>query len=166
MKYILRKKHILSLALVVAALLVINFLPGKELTGKVVSVQDGDTVTLLQGTTQYKIRLDGVDCPEKNQPFGNVAKQFTSDMVFGKTIKVSYEGKDRYQRYLGVVICGKQNLNKELLKAGLAWHYKQYNSDSVLAALEIKARKDKKGLWADKNPIPPWDWRKSRRKNT
>ncbi len=164
MKYILRKKHILSLALVLAALLFINFLPGKELTGKVISVQDGDTITILQGKTSYKIRLQGIDCPEKSQAFGNVAKQFTSDLVFGKTVRVKYDELDHYKRYLGEVFVGKVNLNKELLKAGLAWHYKQYSKDPVLAALEIKARAAKTGLWSDPWAIPPWEFRRQRRK--
>lgn len=93
----------------------------KQVTGKVISIQDGDTITVLKGKTSYRIRLDGIDCPEKNQAFGNKARQFTSDMVFGKEVLVKYQTKDRYGRYLGIVHApGGKILNHELLKAGLA----------------------------------------------
>lgn len=148
------------------ALFIIIFRPSADrLKGKVVKVQDGDTVTVLVGRTQHKIRLQGIDCPEKAQPYGNVATKFTSDSVFGKTVTVKWDEKDRYGRILGDVIYdGKKSLSRELVKAGLAWHYKQYSDDPILAALEIKASAEGKGLWADKNPIPPWDWRKQKRK--
>ncbi len=166
MRYRLNKKSLLSLALVLVALLAIRLLSVKEIRGKVVSIQDGDTITVLQGGATYKVRLFAVDCPEKGQAFGNVAKQFTSDLVFGKTVKVKYEELDRYQRYLGTVYRDELNLNRELVKAGLAWHYKQYSKDPVLAALEVKARLAKKGLWADPRAIPPWEFRRQSREKT
>ena len=166
MKYRLSKKQILSLVLILAALLAIRFLSVREINGRVVSIQDGDTITVLQGTTSYKVRLQGVDCPEKGQAFGNVAKQFTSDLVYDKTVKVKYEERDRYKRYLGTVYVGDRNLNKELVQAGLAWHYKQYSKDPVLAALEVRARLDKKGLWSDPKPIAPWEFRRQPREKT
>jgi endonuclease YncB( thermonuclease family) len=166
MRYRLNKKTLLSLALVLAAFLIIRFLSVQEIRGQVVSIQDGDTITVLQGGSTYRVRLQGVDCPEKGQAFGNVAKQFTSDLVFGKTVKVKYEERDQYKRYLGTVYLGDVNLNKSLVQAGLAWHYKQYSKDPVLAALEVKARLDKKGLWSDPKPIPPWDYRRQPREKT
>ncbi len=157
------KKLILSAILVVVSFAVYNFLSGKEIRGQVVSIQDGDTITVLAGKTSYRIRLDGIDCPEKNQAFGNVARQFTSELAFGKQVKVTYEDKDRYGRYLGTVrLPDGRNLNRELLKAGLAWQYKDDESP-VLATLEFQARQARKGLWADKNPIPPWEFRRRQR---
>ena len=148
------------------ALYIIIFSPSADqLKCRVVKVQDGDTVTVLVGSTQHKIRLQGIDCPEKAQPFGTAATKFTSDQVFGKIVTVKWDEKDRYGRILGDVIYdGNQSLSRELLKAGLAWHYKQYSDDLDLAGLEFMARSAKKGLWADKNPIPPWEWRKLKRK--
>ena len=138
---------------------------GNVLRGKVVRVADGDTVTILVDETQHRIRLDGIDCPELKQAFGRKAKDFVSDLVFGETVKVVYEDTDFYGRILGVVYApGGVNVNEELLKAGLAWHYKQYNKSEKLARLEDAARAAKKGLWADKNPMPPWEFRKSKKK--
>jgi endonuclease YncB( thermonuclease family) len=157
------KKYVLSVILAAVALLVYNFLSAKEIRGKVVSIQDGDTITVLQGTATYKIRLDGIDCPEKAQAFGNVARKFTSDQVFGQKVKVTWKEKDRYKRYLGTVYtpAGK-NLNQELLKAGLAWQYKE-NDSPVLRVLELKARQAKLGLWAAPHPVAPWDFRQGKR---
>ncbi|MDD2229958.1 MAG: thermonuclease family protein [Candidatus Cloacimonetes bacterium] len=138
----------------------------KTVQGKVTAVKDGDTIVVLQNRSTYTIRLDGIDCPEKKQAFGQQAKNFVSMQVFGKQVRVEYQQKDRYQRYLGTVYYAtSKNLNQELLKAGLAWHYKHYNKDAVLARLESIARNNKRGLWADKNPTPPWDFRKAKRKS-
>lgn len=146
-------------------LLYIGFLGGKSITGQVTAVKDGDTIVVLKNKTTYTIRLDGIDCPEKKQAFGQKAKQFVSGRVFGKIVRVDYTQKDRYQRYLGTVYYGKGKcLNQELLKAGLAWHYKQYNKDRHLANLEQAARSKRLGLWQDKRPIPPWDFRRINRK--
>jgi micrococcal nuclease len=136
-----------------------------QLTGKVVGVHDGDSFTLLTANnTQYKIRLNGIDCPELKQDFGNVAKQFTSSLIFGKFVTVQTEKKDRYGRMLGVVVLenGKV-LNEELLRYGYAWHFKKYNNNSKWAKLEINARKNKLGLWKQTNPIAPWDYRKAKK---
>ncbi len=160
------KKYVLSLILAAAALLIYNFLSAKEIRGRVISIQDGDTITILQGKTHYRIRLDGIDCPEKGQAYGNVARKFTSDQVFGKTVRVTWKEKDRYKRYLGIVITPEgMNLNQELLKAGLAWQYRD-NDSVVLAALELKARQAQKGLWADPHAIAPWDFRRGQREKS
>lgn len=131
------------------------------LSGRVVGVTDGDTIKVLTAdSTLLKIRLDGIDCPEKSQAFGTKAKQFASDLVFGRNVKVEKTGIDKYGRTLGYVIVSDSiNLNKELLKAGLAWHYKKYNNNPELAQLEEEARRQKKGLWVDSLPIAPWDFR-------
>lgn len=126
-------------------------------------MSDGDTITVLTSKKkQVKIRLYGIDCPEKKQAFGKKAKKFTSSMVYGKKVTVRKVTRDKYGRVIGWVSINGKSLNKELLKAGFAWHYKRYSSDTALASLEKRARKAKRGLWADPNPIPPWEYRKGK----
>jgi len=131
--------------------------------GKVVGVHDGDTITILREKKQYKIRLDGIDAPELSQAYGQVAKRFASEFAFGKIARVEVHGIDRYGRYLGEVFVNGQSLNKAILAAGLAWHYKQYSKDPVLASLEAQARFKRIGLWKDPSPIPPWEYRKRKK---
>ncbi len=131
--------------------------------GRVVGVHDGDTITVLQSERQYKIRLDGIDAPELRQAYGQVAKRFASDFAFGKTARVEVHGVDRYGRYLGEVFVGGLSLNRELVRLGLAWHYKQYSKDPILAKLELEARARRIGLWKDAAPEPPWDYRKRKK---
>lgn len=136
------------------------------LTGKVVRVSDGDTVVILtESNTQVKIRLEGIDCPELDQDYGQRAKQATSQMCAGKEVKVIKSGEDRYGRTLGNVYVGEVCVNKELLKMGLAWHYKKYNQDAELAKLEREAKASKVGLWSMANPVAPWDYRAIHRNN-
>ncbi len=118
---------------------------------------DGDTITVLHNGKGERIRLHGIDCPEKRQAFGNKAKQFTSGLVFGETVTVTVLDVDRYGRTVGeVIIPGGQVLNHELVRAGLAWWYRRYApDDGTLAKLEADAKAAKRGLWADPNPVPP-----------
>jgi micrococcal nuclease len=136
-----------------------------SIQGKVVSVADGDTITVLQNSKQYKIRLYGIDTPEKKQDFGQKAKQFTSSMVFKQHVKVVVYDTDRYGRTVGVVYIGQKCLNEEIIKNGLAWVYKRYCSESFCnhwLKLEQDARVNKLGLWTYYNPIPPWDFRRGK----
>lgn len=130
------------------------------LQGRVVSVYDGDTVTVLEGTTQHKIRLEGIDAPESKQPWGTVSKTTLSQKVFGKDVEVRWDEKDRYGRTLGHIYINGEWVNLQMVKLGAAWHYKQYSKDKRLADAEDSAREAKIGLWRDAKPIPPWDWRK------
>lgn len=133
----------------------------EPITGKVISISDGDTITIMDSSkTQHKIRLEHIDTPEKKQAFGTKAKQYLSSMIFGKNVKVEIKEKDRYGRYIGTVFLEKKNINLEMIKAGLAWHYKKYSKDKTFAAAEALARKKKTGLWNDKKPIPPWEFRR------
>lgn len=133
-------------------------------TGKCVGVKDGDTIVVVLDGIQTTIRLAEVDCPEKRQAFGQKAKQFTSDLCFGKTVAVVPRNKDRYGRTVGLVYIDENTiLNKELVRAGFAWQYRQYSNDDEYAALESEARAAHKGLWADNDPIAPWEFRKSRK---
>jgi micrococcal nuclease len=133
-----------------------------ELSGKVVGIADGDTFTLLlPNNTTVKIRLHGIDTPEKGQPFGENAKQYTSNLIFNKQVKVKQTDTDRYGRIVGIVTNPENiNVNEALLKAGMAWHYKKYDSNPNWANFEKEARASKIGLWQDPNLMPPWDWRK------
>ncbi len=108
-----------------------------------------------------RIRLHGIDCPEKRQAFGRKAKQFTSGLVFGNTVTVTVMDVDRYGRTVGeVILPDGQVLNHELVRAGFAWWYRKYApEDGTLAQLEADARQAKRGLWADAEPVPPWEWR-------
>ncbi len=134
---------------------------GEEWEGKCITVLDGDTIVALHNGRLEKIRLGGVDCPEKDQEFGMAAQQLTSETAHRKKVRVKADGKDRYGRTIGTVYVGGQNLNEKLVEAGLAWHYKKYSTDQKLASLEKQARSQKKGLWAGPNPTPPWDFRRS-----
>lgn len=133
------------------------------LDGKVVGVSDGDTVTVLSiDKQQIKVRLYGVDCPEKAQDYGQKAKQFTSDLVFGKIVDLEKVDQDRYGRTVGIVKAGGKVLNEELLKNGFAWQYSQYCKRpecSQWKQYEEQARSSKAGLWAGKDPIAPWSFR-------
>jgi micrococcal nuclease len=137
----------------------------QDILGRVVGVSDGDTLTILTADKhQFKIRLNGIDTPETGQPYGSVAKQFTSKAAFGKDVRAVVKDVDRYGRTVAVVLIGNTNLNQSLVKNGYAWWYRQYApNDNALKQLEFEARTAKRGLWADKSPIPPWDWRKGAR---
>ena len=137
-----------------------------DITGYVVGVADGDTITVLDaGKGQHKIRLTGIDAPEKKQPFGNRSKQNLSDMVFNKTVIVETDKRDRYGRELGKVLAGGKDVNLEQVRTGFAWHYKKYERTQsatdrqVYAVAENEAKAAKRGLWVDAEPVPPWAWR-------
>lgn len=134
--------------------------------GKVVAVSDGDTITVLHDGEGEKIRLYGVDCPEKGQDFTQKGKQFTSEMVSGKIVDVKPMDIDRYGRTVGMVYVDGRLLNEELIKAGLAWVYTHYCKESFCSQwiqLQLDARKNKLGLWSIPNPTPPWDYRRGER---
>lgn len=132
---------------------------------KVIGIKDGDTVSLLIDGKEQTVRLAHIDCPEKKQPYGTRAKQMVSDLCFGKYVKVIGDGKlDRNKRLIAeIVLPNGININKTLVKNGLAWHFKKYSKDAKYAHLEIEARTKKAGLWKEKDPVAPWDWRKMRK---
>ena len=130
--------------------------------GKVVGVSDGDTITVMHDGKGEKIRLYGVDSPEKDQDYGQKAKQFTSDSVFGKTVDVKPMDTDRYGRTVGIVSYDGVSLNAELIRSGHAWVYRQYCKEPRCKEwefIEAKAKDEKNGLWSIPNPVPPWDFR-------
>jgi micrococcal nuclease len=138
--------------------------PHYELTGKVVAIADGDTLTILDADkVQHKIRLAGIDAPEKGQPFGTKARQALGDKVFGQTVRVDVVDIDRYHREVGRVHLGERFVNLEMVADGFAWDYVQYDKKGEFTAAETGARTRKRGLWADADPVPPWEWRKTKR---
>lgn len=153
-----------------ALLTLIALTPGgaasADLHGRVVGVQDGDTLTLfVPGRPQTKVRLVEIDAPETGQPYGQKSKQVLSGMVFGRTVRVESEGRDRYGRTLGRVYAGPTDVNAEMVRRGAAWVYRDYSTDSSLPPLESRARRERVGLWSlqPDQIVAPWDWRRGRR---
>ncbi|WP_240927968.1 thermonuclease family protein [Cellulophaga sp. Z1A5H] len=135
----------------------------KYLEAKIIRILDGDTVEVLYGELPIKLRLAHIDCPEKRgkQPFGNKAKLALSDLCFGQMVQIDSDKKfDRNGRLIGVIFnADGLNVNKEMVRLGMAWHYKKYSDDMSYDQLEKEARKDKVGLWIEPNPIAPWNFR-------
>ena len=152
----------IALALACAAL-------AETVIGRVVGVADGDTITVLDSDkAQHKIRLAGIDAPEKKQAFGNRSKESLSELVFDKTVNVETEKRDRYGRQIGKVLVNGQDVNLVQVERGMAWFYRQYqreqspNDRRLYEAAEDAAKAGKRGLWRDVDPVPPWEWRKGR----
>jgi len=136
-------------------------------TGKVTSVADGDTMTVVTSDKkQFKIRLEGIDSPEDKQAFGDKAKQALSAKVLNKQVTVTWTKLDQYQRLLAHIYLGSQWVNQAMVTEGWAWHYTQYSSNQQLAAAQAAARTARRGLWAAKNPVAPWVWRKRPKTST
>lgn len=157
---------IIKILSIASLLITANLASAATITGLVVGVTDGDTITVLDNTkTQYKIRLAGIDAPEKKQPFGNVSKQSLSNMVYGKQVIVDWQKQDRYGRTVGKVLVNGVNANLEQVKLGMAWYYKKYQNELVLddrldyLHAQEGAEASKAGLWVDENPVAPWDFR-------
>lgn len=154
----------LILVLIFSLLSCISF--ADQYSGKVIKITDGDTVNVLTSDNQtHKIRLSGIDAPEKKQAFGNRSKQALAELIDGKTVTVDYNKLDKYQREVGKVMFNGQDVNLRQIKLGLAWHYKKYEKEqdvedrSIYANAEYLAQQDKVGLWYDASPIAPWDFR-------
>jgi endonuclease YncB( thermonuclease family) len=151
---------IASACLLAAGLLAANAAdsPPATLHGKVTAIADGDTLKVLVGRTQHRIRLHGIDAPEKGQEFSNKSRQALADMVFGKFVQVRVVDKDQYGRLVGVVTVDDKSVNHALVAAGLAWWFRKYApDDKQLAKAEAEAKKATRGLWADPKPMPPWE---------
>lgn len=142
-----------------------------ELTGVVIGISDGDTLTILsEAEVPVKIRLLGIDAPEKSQPFGQRSRQSLSELAFGKRVVVDWHKRDRYGRIVGkVTLPDGTDTNLEQIKRGLAWHYKQYANEQpkpesgAYGQAELQSASRHIGLWADPSPVPPWEYR---RRNT
>ena len=137
------------------------------LSGKVISIADGDTVTIINDYQKTKIRLAEIDTPEKHQPYGKKSKKALSDFIFNKEVEVEVVTIDRYGRTVGKIFLDNLNINREMVKAGHAWVYVKYAKDKTLFALEKNAKENQLGLWVlpEGERIPPWQWRKNKRQS-
>jgi micrococcal nuclease len=136
-------------------------------TGKVVGIADGDTFTMLDNNNkQVRVRLYGIDAPEKNQDYGQVSKKFLSDLIFNEQVTIKEIESDQYGRTIAIVMLDSIVVNEALLNAGLAWHYQQYDNNPLWVLLELNAQSQRKGLWAAKDPVAPWSFRKNKRKHS
>lgn len=163
------------------ALLILGYpAAAATIAGRVVSIHDGDTITVLDAAkVQYKIRLAGIDAPELKQPYGTRSRKNLSDLIYNKQVKVEWSKRDKYKRVIGKILFIPESCispscleptdaNREQIAVGMAWHYKQYASEQSkedrgsYAIAEESARLAKAGLWGDAKPVPPWEWRKKK----
>lgn len=134
-------------------------------TGKVTAVKDGDTIEMLVNGKPLRIRLFGVDSPEKGQPFGEKARQYTSSLCFGKVVKAQRESRDQYGRIVAeVFLPDGSSLNMQLVQAGYAWQYTYYSKSVEMTQAQAAAKAARRGLWLDAHPVAPWEWRKQHRR--
>lgn len=153
----------------IAALLLLSavYSQAATITGRVVKVTDGDTITVLAGTTQHQVRLMGIDAPERPQPFGNRAKIALTNNVGGKTVEIEYNKRDKLQRIVGKVTYMGYDINLRQIELGMAWHYEQEELEqnvedrSKYAQAEYISQREKVGLWSQAEPQAPWEFRKS-----
>lgn len=156
----------LLLQLPLCLLMLLFSVPAFSFTALVVSVKDGDTIEVLANGRAIKIRLHGIDCPEKRQAYGTRAKLATAILTFGQTVTIHPYERDKYGRTVAeVTLADETNVNQLLVKDGWCWWYRKYAPDNtVLETLETEARQTKRGLWNDSHPVPPWVYRKAKRK--
>jgi micrococcal nuclease len=133
--------------------------PGQEFTSKVIAVLDGDTVLVRRNGRLMKIRLAEIDAPEKTQPYGSVSRDTLAVMVLHRQISLHTLAVDKYERTVAQLIVNGLNVNEEMVRRGMAWEYSNYHSDRRYIALQHEARQARRGLWAQSDPIPPWEWR-------
>lgn len=136
----------------------------KEISGTVIKITDGDTITVLDSNKkQYKIRMNGIDAPERRQAYGTKSKDALGKFIFKKEVLIKWDHRDKYKRIIGDVYLKNEYINLKMVEDGWAWHFKRYSKSQKMAKAEKEARKKKKGLWADsKEQIPPWDFRKKK----
>ena len=153
--------------LLIFILFLSNIVNAKTIEGLVVGVADGDTITVLdQQKNTYKIRLQGIDAPEKKQAFGEKSKQSLHDLVHGKQVRIEYDKEDKYGRRVGKITLDDLDICLQQLVLGMAWHYRKYQNEQSVADrvvyndAELKSKSLKLGLWADETPTPPWEFRK------
>ena len=163
--------HIMRLLIVLLLALPFAAASAATLTGRTVRVTDGDTIVILsEGNVQHKIRLQGIDAPERGQAYGTKSKEHLSEWVAGRFVVVETDKRDRYGRVVGKVLVGGKDVCLAQVVAGFAWHYKKYQSEQTVsdrqryADAEQEARDAKRGLWQDPQAVAPWDYRAARRK--
>jgi len=138
----------------------------QTLSGQVVRIVDGDTIVLEADGARHRVRLAGIDAPERNQPWGDAATRELRRQVAGQQLVVEWSKRDRWKRLIGIIRLDGEDVNLHLVERGLAWHYKRYADEqspddrSAYSAAQEAAKRAKRGLWSDPAPVPPWDWRK------
>lgn len=164
-------KNLLSAALCAALATASVGAAAAVLTGKVIRVADGDTITVRdEAGRKHRVRLQGIDAPEKQQRFGQACKRSLTEKVIGEIVTVEYEDEDRYGRILGTVYFGERNLNLEQVEEGCAWFYRYYAKDipedlaQAYYEAEVEATASEEGLWQQRDPTPPWEFRREQRR--
>ncbi len=147
--------------------LVVSATPGCAWHAQVIKVLDGDSIVVRRGGKTYEIRLYGIDAPEYRQAYSNKAKQYTKRLTYRRTVSLSTKDVDRYGRLVALVRCQGRLVNRELVRNGLAWVYPKYcripSLCRELKKLERQARKQRRGLWKQKHPVSPWEWKRRKR---
>lgn len=155
----------MRLLILITTVFFINVSATTHDTYKVIAIADGDTFTILQDNKPIRIRIDAIDAPEKGMPFAKASKKFLSGLCFGKMVTIKTISTDRYGRTVArAALSNGKDISTEMIRAGYAWHYKKYSKDVLLTHLEIQARKNRLGLWKDKDPVAPWEIRKMHRR--
>lgn len=157
------KKHIFSSLILLFSI----YANADELTGRVVDVASGDSITITDASnTEFKVRLSGIDAPEKQQPFGMESKKSLTDLIYAKEVTVSWIKRDYHKRVVGKVLFNKTDINLEQVKRGMAWVFKHFLDDpysqdqSDYVDAQEEAEKRRLGLWSKTDPIPPWEFRR------
>ena len=138
----------------------------QRLPGHVIRIVDGDTILLEAQGVRHRVRLAGIDAPERNQPWGDAATRELRRQVAGQEVIVEWSKRDRWKRLIGIIRLDGEDINLHLVDRGLAWHYKRYADEqspgdrSAYSAAQAAAEQARRGLWSDPEPMPPWDWRK------
>ena len=141
--------------------MLVSFGASAEQNLKITYFYDGDTVKINDGTLEYKLRLTDIDAPERNQAYGKKSRRALMQLCKNTQVQVQLSGIDKYQRNLGKLNCNQQDVSQFMVQNGHAWFYRHYSTDGTLDNAEQTARQKQLGLWANKNPTPPWIWRKN-----
>ena len=137
----------------------------KVIIGRRTKVSDGDTIHVVtDGNVKFKVRLDRIDAPEKDQPYGKESTAYLASLIRGKTVRVEWVKKDQYGRVLGIIYLDKTDINLKMVETGNAWHYSYFDKTPAYIAAESAAKEQKLGLWASDNVVSPYEWRKNKRK--
>ena len=137
----------------------------KVIIGRCTKVSDGDTIHVVtDGNVKFKVRLDRIDAPEKDQPYGKESTAYLTSLIRGKAVRVEWQKKDQYGRVLGIVFLDKTDVNLKMVETGNAWHYSYFDKTPAYAAAESAAKEQKLGLWASDNVVSPYEWRKNKRR--
>lgn len=156
-------KHLLHIIICLGVIFLPHQVQAETFRGEVIKILDGDTVDVLVKRTPVRIRLAEIDAPEKSQPYGQRSRQALSAIVFRKVVDVVTSDKDRYGRVIGTLFLQGNNVNKEMVRLGMAWAYPAYLTDLDYVVVEAGAREARIGLWAEMNPQSPWEFRKEQR---